>query len=580
MTMQLNRNSTVIKTLLIFFPIALLLIISSIYVAMDSHYTIVLTEDFTQTGQSDENNFGIIFADAPVDLNSPTDLQTTGSYKNVIIPYNQSSGRIEEDINQPKDDHIVGFYNQHVNNTNFTTSTIQSYNYQTTDNITKIMNHTYSNVEYVNTGQQDITDAKFDLIFGQMNRTGLYDNMSFYPPPPLVWEDIHYNDIWYEFWTPNASLLNQPIMRLYIPFRYVPSSSGRIYVQIYNVSTVISLKTLFPSDIYNPSYSIVNVLDTPFIYHGGNLTIKVWTNEYINWWSPIQVATQTPRSTNSTMQETDVFLGIPFTTNYPNKCFFKGWTGKQNLSMPILSEAAMGEERITFNLTVNLGDYGISAFNLVNFTWSINDLYFNLTDDYFIDGNVCYYNWNTSTFYNFANGSIYNTTYSLAYLDNTPWVNDNNQIVCQIVLRGDAGHDFYMMLYNLTFSMWSVDVTTITDYYVTYTIQNTGYLSNNLFLISNYTQTDYGYIYTETIIQHILINQTVTLTTSTVIFSMNETLEIEELINREIVYYLHNIDNQDFDIAFNYYNPFITVDLYREENERVIVELFSVKVYF
>ncbi len=580
MPIRYNSSSNITKTLLVFLPLLAIIMMSSFYIMMDTHYRVVLKEEFTQKGHSDENNFGLIFS--ADDTHSVSNFESLAYYKKVVIPYNHTSGMIEETITQPKDDHIIGFYNQYANNTNYTTSNIESYSYEMTENLTDLYSETDIDVNFNDTGQQDISNAVFSLQKGVINGTSECTNMSFYPAPSLIWEDVFFNELWYEYWTPNASMIGKTFTRIYIPFKTVPPSNGLIYVQIYNATTTFSTITLHNHDIYNPSYSIVNVLesDDPFVYYGGQITIKIWTNEFINWWSPIQVATQSPRSTNSTMKEVGVILGIPFETNYPNKCFFKGWIMQQNFtSNAIYSEEYNSEEQIIFNLTFSLQDYGISASNLINFTLSINDLFHNLTLVNFIDGNVCFYNFNDSQFYNFANGTIHNTTYGLYYSNNSNYISSQNQILCQIVLRGH-NQDFYMILRNLTFNMWYIDLDVLTTYYTTVTLQNQGFLLSNMVLISNYTRTNFGYIYTETITQHIFLNQTVTLLTPYMIFRINETVNINNIINREITYYLHNTDQRDFEISFNYYQPLITVDVYRGEDERVIQGFNTVDVFF
>lgn len=575
----LNKNSSIIKLLMAGLPILLIVGLSTVYMMLDNHYRINLTESFTQQGISDENNVGIIFGDEHSD--SFTDLNSLKYYKQLIIPYNQTSGDINLDVTEPKSTKLLGFYNEQTNVTNVTISNINSFSYENIENESSSFNLTQYNIYQRNTDNQSISKSIFGLQRGIINGTNEETNMTFNPAPPITWEDIYTGIEWYENWTPSNSFIGKTFSRLYIPFKGTPSSNALVYVQIYNQTTIFAITTLHQSDFYNPSYSIINVLDLhSFKYYGGVIQIKIWTNPNVNWWSPLQFATLTPNSTNSVVYDINTLLfGYPITTFHSSRSFYKGWVLEQNFTSNAIYSVNNGSNReIKFNLTFNLGDYGINAYNFVNFSVHINDLSYNLSNANFIVGYLSFYDFNITNYVNFTNGYIQNITYGFNS-NNLQYIGSNSEIINQIHIIGH-NQDFYMLLKNLTFNICYIETESLTNYYTTFTTRLNGILEGTLSLESNTISILNGYIYSELIIQHIQLNVTSQLITPFRTLTYNETIIIENSVNRKTIYYLYNNQNNPFDIKFNYYQPLIVFDKYIDESERVIIGLYDLKVLF
>ena len=561
-----------------------------VYLSLDNHFNVELTSGFTSKGTSDRNVFSVLLGDHEV--NSTDELNGLTTYKQLDIPYNSTSGNISTSFVQPQTDKIIGFMNTNTNNTNESQAAIQSFKYTMTDNITNISNSTDT---IINKYQPvvDISDAYFELNSGYINQSGVPTNY-FNSPPPLVWGNI-YDDKWsLENWTPSSTYIGKTITKLYVPFSIsvTPIPHFQIHAEIYNATTVFSSRAYMSTDIYNSVYSVLNIMDDePIVYTGGVLTIHIFTTGCY-FWNNFYIGTIHPNNTNSHLFDIYSILGIQFPTEIGSTSLYKGVMTRMEFgnnsiySQQVWTNGTWTQNVVDVNFTFHLSDYNVSLANLDNISFVINNLYFNTSIPYQMNGQggyLMFWNYQPPTNYwlNFTNGTIGNVT----YLGGTPprtdllsYVNHDTTFKARIQVVS-WNKTFYMNINDIKLVLDYHTVNNQTNYFTNISMQIDGIVSSALSVTTSVKNDIYGSIMYKLSTQEIQFTVNYTLTTAdrtiNYVYDYNVTQSIAtytdiilpfsqdnpfviSLYATTITLYTTDADHRDVEVDVNSYN----VDIY------------------
>ena len=560
-----------------------------IYNSFDNHFAVVLPAEFTVSGNSDSNTFGVVLGDGTTNITSLSDLS---SYKELSIPYNRTSGEIQRNFIQPKSDKIIGFTNQNLNNTNYTMTFDQNYNYNMTENITNILNTTTQHVNTFKSGVS-LNDGLISFANGYSNYTDqsiiTQMNVTSTTNQQLLSQCWMYQNI-----TFGNTFIGKSISKIYLKFNYDPTAEPNQHWQfviiIYNATKEISSMVYRCTDITNPSGTILNVMDDePFIYSGGEITIEVSTSQSCSYDDNFNVVVKP--NTGTTYYTLVVVLGTFFELSNTDQSLVYAIVYQQSIlnnviySQPIWHNTTDTLYSIDFNVTFHLSDYNASILNTLNMSIFINNILYG-NSPLRPSGYLMFWSNNPLIHYwlNFTNGTILNAT----YLGNTPprsdildYINVNNdlQIRFQFI---QYNHQFTINLRDANFTVNHYTINDIVNYYTTISCSQKTTVYGQLSAQPIEQITDYGftneqmYIYNLTVLTSFVIH-----TLDRDIYT-NNTISILRILHiyNQVVILMKAASNQFNSIDINVIGTHIIVGIYTGDSERIWKDGLNIHVLF